>query len=333
MCSSIAGIVLETYGSGNAPSNRPDILNLIKDACERGVIVVNISQCSQGTVSNSYETGKALYNLGVVGGGDMTPESALTKLSYVLGKGMSVDECRKAMSENIRGELTEIASRKQFSYLSSPVTSKTSEMLNNVLLADSTDSGLEKAVVPMLLCNAARSDNISLMKEVLTDFAFMINCVDYDGRSPLHVASSEGNISSVKYLLEMGANLHLRDRFGHSPLWDALKSRNKTVIELLRSGGAHFSSEQEAEIENEITRTIFDGDIEMLKLIKECGVDFKQKVRIYDEGWLGLAIKSNRLDFVEFFAQTTTVTERIVAQANEIGYTDITQYLRRRIRK
>lgn len=53
------GVVLETYGSGNAPDNRPDLLQELKKATDAGVIIINCTQCLRGTVSTSYATGKA----------------------------------------------------------------------------------------------------------------------------------------------------------------------------------------------------------------------------------------------------------------------------------
>lgn len=52
------GVVLETYGSGNAPDNRPDLLEELKKATDAGVIIINCTQCLKGTVSTSYATGK-----------------------------------------------------------------------------------------------------------------------------------------------------------------------------------------------------------------------------------------------------------------------------------
>ena len=68
------------------PSDRPNILKIIKEACDKGVIVVNVSQCRKGLVNSSYECGKILENLGMVLAGDMTVECALAKLSFLLGK-------------------------------------------------------------------------------------------------------------------------------------------------------------------------------------------------------------------------------------------------------
>ena len=70
------GVVLETYGAGNAPQ-RADIMTALREACDRGVVVVAISQCAKGSVSDAYETGRTLLQVGVVPGADMTPEVKL----------------------------------------------------------------------------------------------------------------------------------------------------------------------------------------------------------------------------------------------------------------
>ncbi|KAF8211983.1 asparaginase-domain-containing protein [Mycena galopus ATCC 62051] len=102
----IRGIVLECFGSGNAPQ-RPDLLLALKEACDRGVVIVAISQCLKGSVSDAYEAGQELAAIGVVPGSDMTPECALTKLSYLLSKPeLTVDDIRKLVSTPLRGELT-----------------------------------------------------------------------------------------------------------------------------------------------------------------------------------------------------------------------------------
>lgn len=69
----VRGVILETFGAGNAPQ-RNDLIDTIKQACDRGVVVVAISQCSKGSVSDAYETGRTLLQTGVVPGCDMTPE-------------------------------------------------------------------------------------------------------------------------------------------------------------------------------------------------------------------------------------------------------------------
>jgi lysophospholipase len=106
--SPIEGVVLHSFGAGNAPT-KPELLEIFRKATyERGIVIVNISQCIRGEVSAIYQVGKQLQSVGVVPGADMTPECALTKLSYLLGKPeLSRDQVRSLMSKSLRGELTE----------------------------------------------------------------------------------------------------------------------------------------------------------------------------------------------------------------------------------
>ena len=102
----LRGLVLETYGTGNAPNRRKDFLAALSRATARGTVIVNCTQCHTGRVSQDYEAGAALADAGVVSGADMTPEAALTKLGHLLGKGLSPEGTRREMQKDLRGELT-----------------------------------------------------------------------------------------------------------------------------------------------------------------------------------------------------------------------------------
>lgn len=102
----LKAVVIETYGSGNAP-RKEWFLQLLHDACEKGIVLVNVTQCSAGTVEmERYETGYRLMQAGVVCGYDSTTESAVTKLMYLLGHNCSPAEVRRLMSHSIAGEIT-----------------------------------------------------------------------------------------------------------------------------------------------------------------------------------------------------------------------------------
>lgn len=102
----IKGIVLRTFGAGNAPTYRW-FLDAIREAVERGIIIVNVTQCMNGSVHPlRYLTGMELAHAGVVAGKDITAEAAITKLMYLLGKGLSPEEVRAAMEVSICGEMS-----------------------------------------------------------------------------------------------------------------------------------------------------------------------------------------------------------------------------------
>ena len=102
----LKGLILETFGSGNAPSS-PWFIALLKETISKGVIVLNISQCPGGMVTQGkYETSKMLQEIGVIGGADMTTESAVTKLMVLLGT-HGTDKTKELISKAWVGELTE----------------------------------------------------------------------------------------------------------------------------------------------------------------------------------------------------------------------------------
>jgi len=102
----LKGVVLETFGAGNVPLN-PSFLSIIEEAIKKGIIIVNVTQCAAGAVEpDLYQGGKALKNIGVLSGYDITVEAAITKLMFLFGQGFSPEEVKERMQSSIAGEMT-----------------------------------------------------------------------------------------------------------------------------------------------------------------------------------------------------------------------------------
>jgi len=102
----VRGAVLLTFGAGNAPESK-EFLGALSEACDRGVVIVNISQCGKGGVNmECYAAGSGLSKAGVIGGGDMTIEATLCKLMIVLGTTTSSEAARAMMKRNVCGEMS-----------------------------------------------------------------------------------------------------------------------------------------------------------------------------------------------------------------------------------
>ena len=102
----VRGIIMRTFGSGNAPQI-PWLMHTLKDAAGRGIVIVNISQCVAGTVEmGRYDTGCQLKHNGVVSGYDSTVEAAVTKLMFLLANYNAPHTIRCMMSKSLAGEIS-----------------------------------------------------------------------------------------------------------------------------------------------------------------------------------------------------------------------------------
>ncbi|KAL2424319.1 60 kDa lysophospholipase [Exophiala dermatitidis] len=223
----LRGLVLETFGAGNAPSGHDNkLIQVIADAVQRGIVIVNVTQCLTGSVNPLYAPGMALGRAGVVAGGDMTSEAALTKLAYLLSlPGATPESVARNMAISLRGELTE-RSETVFSHptgeLSSPVAQLTA------------------------IAYAIASGDIDKVKELLRQDDQLMNRPDYSGNTPVHLAATGPSLAVLRYLLSLGASVHLRNHTGsgRTPLFVAANAGLLPHVMLLRQAGAHLHPEE-----------------------------------------------------------------------------------------
>lgn len=265
------GVVLQSFGAGNVPTNREDILDALRRATsEDEMLIVNCTQCTTGAVSDIYETGRLLKECGVISGGDMTPEAALSKLAYVLSKDeWSLDMKRRMMECSLRGE----------------VTSTKAHIMQDFDLVDAVARSLHLStpdelvqlgatLFPAMVNTAVQTGDISKL-ELLKSYGADLSAINYDHRTALHVAASEGKLDVVRHLLLSGAAVHIRDRYDRTPLMEAISNDHHDIIRLLLKCGAHITGSARA-IGEHLCAAAARGLMNRLESYRLAGADLSQ---------------------------------------------------------
>ncbi|KAF3479408.1 lysophospholipase [Arthroderma uncinatum] len=202
--SGLRGLVLETFGAGNAPGGQDNrMTKVLADAIKRGIVIVNVTQCM------------SIWKRG----------STLTKLAYLLAMHDATPESvARDMSLSLRGELSDHG-HPLFRHPDGALPDRIKSL-----------TALGYAI--------SHGDLGQVTDIMRGDQKWLLNDADYSGNTPLHLAATSPNISILRYFLLHGSSVHIRNNTGKTPLFLAANAGTVDHVELLRRSGAHLHADE-----------------------------------------------------------------------------------------
>jgi len=260
---------LETYGSVSFPSLLKGASKIVLEAINRGVIIVAVSQARKGALDQN-NISSDIHDLGIITPGDITTESAIAKLSYLLGKYKNnTPIIKKEMLRPLRGEMT-IEEKEFFSYSSNKFINQVLKIMD---IDPKSDESRDVAsfLTPIIINELIKTNNIEMLKKLRNEIKMGFKNFE-DKANPLHVAAHYGNIEITIFLYDCKVNINAHDEKNRTPLNIACINNRAEVAYFLLTKGGEFNNNISG-IENIFINLAYEGNLSAIKLFYECGAD------------------------------------------------------------